>query len=53
MLGFMKKIDWATVGQIAAVSGVTYLTIRAAEQAFPVVQKVTSIPARVIGVLKG
>lgn len=53
MFGFLKKIDWATVGQIAAVSGVTYLTLRAAEQAFPVVQKITSIPAKLIGVLKG
>lgn len=50
---FLQNIDWGAVLHVAVVSGVTYLTIRAIEQAYPVTQNVTRLPEKVVRLLPG
>lgn len=47
------KINWASVGQMALVAGLTYVGIRAVEGAFPAVQQVTRLPDKLLGMVPG
>lgn len=47
------KIDWKAFGHMFLVAGVAFVTIRAAESAFPIIQNVTRLPEKLIGMVPG
>lgn len=52
MFNFLKKIDWATVGTIAAVSTVSVLTAQALARNYQVANTIASLPDKAVGMLK-